>query len=511
MIHGDVLGERARVTPDKTALVLVSTGERLSYAHLDERARRCAQVWSQTLSLEPGDRVGILAHNRVEYLDAFFAAGKSGVVLVTLGTRLTPHELQHIVEDSGMRALLYDGEFAETVRSLRKEVDVENWMALDEPVESTDPVYERQLQEVDPEGWVNPRIDPEEMYCLLYTSGTTGRPKGVMIPHRMVAWNGYNTVCSWQLQADDVSPIFTPLYHAGGLMAFLVPLFVIGGTIVLHHGFDAAEIWKTIEDERCTVVLGVPTIWKMLMEAPEFTTVDLSSVRALYSGGAPLPLYLIEAYQQKGVVFKQGFGMTEVGVNCFTMSVEDSYRKAGSIGRPLMFTEVRLVDEDGNDVATGEVGEMLFRGPHVSKGYWHNPEATASALDADSWFHSGDQARADEEGFFYIAGRQKDMIISGGVNIYPAEIEAELLQHEDVEDVAVVGVPDERWGEMGVAFVVPLAGKEIMPAALTEHLGTRLAKFKIPKVFRFVDDLPRTAYGKVVKPDLRRQYLEERP
>ena len=293
-------------------------------------------------------------------------------------------------------------------------------------------------------------------------------------------------------------------------MAFLVPIFTIGGTIVLHYGFDVAEIWRTIESERCTVVLGVPTIWKMLMEAPEFESVDLTQVRAFYSGGAPLPLYIIEAYQRKGVVFKQGFGMTEVGVNCFTMSAQDSYRKAGSIGRPLMFTEVRLVDEAGKEVAPGEIGEMLFRGPHVSKGYWHNEEATAAALDGDGWFHSGDQARRDEEGFFYIAGRQKDMIISGGVNVYPAEIEAELLQHEDVEDVAVVGVPDDTWGEMGVAFVVPLAGREVSAEALSDHLATRLARFKIPKVFQLVEELPRTAYGKVVKPELRQRFLEKR-
>ncbi|MGB5175147.1 MAG: AMP-binding protein, partial [Thermoanaerobaculia bacterium] len=426
-----------------------------------------------------------------------------------LGTRLTPHELQHIVEDSGMRALIYGGAFAETVRELRQQVEVESWIALDEPVDGSDQVYAQLVAEVDPDAWVGPDIDPEDTYCLLYTSGTTGRPKGVITPHRMVAWNGLNTVSSWQLTEDDVSPIFTPLYHAGGLMAFLTPLFTIGGSIVLHHGFDAEEIWRTIEQEKCTVVLGVPTIWKMLLEAPEFETVDLSHVRAFYSGGAPLPLYLIEAYQQKGVVFKQGFGMTEVGVNCFAMSVDDSYRKAGSIGRPMMFTEVRLVDEDGNDVSTGEVGEMLFRGPHVSKGYWHNPEATAAALDGDGWFHSGDLARQDEEGFFYIAGRQKDMIISGGVNIYPAEIEAELLQHEDVEDAAVVAVPNPQWGEVGVAFVVPLAGREISPEALTEHLGTRLAKFKIPKIYRVVDELPRTAYGKVVKGELRDRFLEE--
>ena len=244
MLHGDVLGERARVTPDRTALVLVPSGERLTYQALDERACRCALVWRESLRLAAGDRIGILAHNRLEYLDAFFAAGKSGVVLVTLGTRLTAHELEHIVTDSGMRALLYDGAFADTVQELRQRVDLERWVALDQALETTDASYRALVESVDPASWRPPRIDPEDLYCLLYTSGTTGRPKGVMIPHRMVAWNGYNTVCSWQLRDDDVSPIFTPLYHAGGLMAFLVPIFTVGGTIVLHHGFDTAEIWE---------------------------------------------------------------------------------------------------------------------------------------------------------------------------------------------------------------------------------------------------------------------------
>ncbi|MDY7096493.1 MAG: AMP-binding protein [Acidobacteriota bacterium] len=329
------------------------------------------------------------------------------------------------------------------------------------------------------------------------------------IPHRMVVANGFNTVCGWQLTADDVSPIFTPMYHAGGLMAFLVPLFVIGGTIVLHRDFDAGAIWRSIEAEGCTVVLGVPTIWKMLLEAPEMEQVDLGSIRWLISGGAPLPHYLIEAYQQKGIVFKQGFGMTEVGVNCFAMTVEDSARKKGSIGKPMMYTQVRLVDDEGEDVAPGIVGEMLFRGPHVCQGYWNNPQATAAALDEDGWFHSGDLARRDDEGYFYIAGREKDMIISGGVNVYPAEIEAALLLFPGVEDAAVVGVTDDHWGEKSVAFVVAREGEELSVEALGEHLLERLARYKVPKEYRFVEALPRTAYGKVVKGELRQTYEAE--
>jgi fatty-acyl-CoA synthase len=508
VLHGDLLGERARLSPEKTALVYVPTGERFSYSQLDARARRCAKSWRGPLALQKGDRIGLLSHNRVEFLDAFFAAPKAGVILVPLGTRLTAHEIVPIVKDAELRMLCYDDDAIETVRSLKSLVAIERCVALGAKADPADLSYGELLAASgDAADFSNERCDPEDLYCLLYTSGTTGTPKGVMIPHRMVTWNGYNTVVSWQLREDDVSPIFTPLYHAGALGAFLVPIFTIGGTIVLHKGFETAEVWRTIENERCTVVLGVPTIWRMLMEAPEFATTDLKHVRAFYSGGAPLPHYIIEAYQRRGVVFKQGYGLTEVGVNCFAMSVEESVRKKGAIGRPLLFTEARLVDDEGHQVAVGEVGELLLRGPHVSKGYWRNPEATAAALDRDGFFHTGDLARRDEDGFFTIAGRKKDMIISGGVNVYPAEIEGELLLHQKVKDAAVVGVPDPQWGETGVAFVV--APEDGRPSAdeLAAFLRERLAKFKVPRAFVFLDALPRTPYGKVVKGELRERYL----
>ena len=280
----------------------------------------------------------------------------------------------------------------------------------------------------------------------------------------------------------------------------------IGGTVVLHKGFDSSEVWRTIVAERCTVVLGVPTIWKILMEAPEFATADLSSVRWFICGGAPLPEYIAEAYQARGVVFKQGYGLTEVGVNCFAMTIDDSVRKRGSIGKPLMMTEARLVDERGVEVPCGEVGELWLRGPHVCRGYWNNPEATAAALDADGWFHTGDLARMDADGFFYIAGRRKDMFISGGVNVYPAEIEAELLQHSAIADAAVVGVPHDTWGEVGVAFIVQRSGQIVSGDELAAFLDGRLARYKIPKEFVTLDALPRTAYGKVQKPQLRESY-----
>ena len=494
--HGDLLGERARLTPDKTALVYVPTGERFTYAELDARSGRWARFWRERLGLKRGDRVAVLCDNRPELVETFFAAPKSGVVIVPLGTRLTPREMSGILEDAAPSAFFYGEEYADKVSELRTLASVPHWLSFDE-------------EQPEPASWPPEPGSPEDLWCLLYTSGTTGKPKGVMLPYRMIVWNGYNTAIGWQLREDDVSPIFTPLYHAGGLGAFLVPIVTIGGTVILHRGFDAAEVWRTMENEGATVALGVPTIYQMLSEAPEFQTADLSSVRWLISGGAPLPTWIIETYQRRGIAFKQGYGLTEVGVNCFAMTVEEAASHPGSIGKPLMFTETRLVDEDGRELGTGDVGELLLRGAHVCRGYWNNPEATAVSLDAEGWFHTGDLARRDVEGFHWIAGRRKDMIISGGVNVYPAEIEGELVLHPDVRDAAVVGVPHPTWGEVGVAFVVPGERRPTIED-LTAFLAGRLAKYKIPREVRFVESLPRTPYGKVVKGELRERYETEK-
>ena len=482
MFEQELLAERARVTPEKLALVCVESGARLTYAELNAGAERAAAMLTAR-DVGPGDRFGVLAYNSVEYLELFFAAGKIGAIVVPLSTRATLHELTAIVADSGMTWLYHGPEFAETAESLWRTGTL---ACPPEPRTGKSAC---------------PTQSAEDIYCLLYTSGTTGKPKGVMIPRRQLYWNGYNTAINWDLRADDVSPIFTPLYHAGGIAAFTIPIFTAGGTMVLHKSFDASQVWQTIERERCTVVLGVPTIWKMLMEAPELATAKLDHVRWFISGGAPLPAYIAEAYANRGVPMKQGYGMTEVGVNCFAMTVEESVTKRGSIGRPLMFTEVRVVDADGHDVANGEIGEMWIRGPHVSKGYWNNEEATRAAFRDDGFLRTGDLARRDDDGFFTIAGRAKDMFISGGVNVYPAEIEAELVSHPRVADAAVVAVPDERWGEVGVAFVVGDATAD----DLSSYLSLRIAKFKLPRRYVFVDSLPRTPYGKVEKGKLREQ------
>lgn len=497
MFTADLLGERARLTPDRTALVVVATGERFTYRELDDRARRAA-VTLRRFGVGEGDRVAVLAHNSTELVDLFFAAPKAGIIFVPLSTRATAHELEGILRDCAPAALLYATEFESIVAEARG--------ALPEraKVIALGDSWNGIVAAADSWSQAQRRLDPEALHCLLYTSGTTGKAKGVMIPHRMIAWNAYNTAMNWGLREDDVTQIFTPMYHAGGLTVFLTPIFAVGGTIVLHRRFDAAEVWATVEKERCTVMFAVPTIYKALAEFPGFPTCDLSSLRWVVSGGAPLPTYLIDIYRERGIVMRQGFGMTEVGVNCFTMANDDATRKRGSVGMPMMYTEMRLIDTEGRGAPDGDVGELLIRGPHVSRGYWQNEAATRATFDSEGWIHTGDLARRDEDGFFYIAGRRKEMFISGGVNVYPAEIEGQLVLHPSVSDAAVIGVDDPTWGEVGVAFVVAASGETIDPPALEAHLALRIAKYKIPKRIIAIDSLPRTPYGKVVKDELRK-------
>src|SRR5260221_917566 len=357
MFERDLLSERPRVSAGTTALVSVETGERLTYAKLEARGERAAQTLT-ALGIGEGDRFGLLAYNCVEFLELFSGAMKRGAIVVPLRTRATAQELNAILDDCAAKLVFAGSEFAE--------------MPLKVP--------KRHIAERLDSGLYAPAKShgDESIACLLYTSGTTGKPKGVMIPRRQLLWNGMNTAVNWSLRDDDVSPIYTPLYHAGGVAAFTIPIFTVGGAIILHKSFDASQVWGTIERERCTVVLGVPTTWKMLMEAPEFAEANLDHVRWFISGGAPLPAYIADAYRKRGVVMKQGYGMTEVGVNCFTMTVEESIAKAGSIGRPMLFTEVRIAGADGNEVATAQSGEMRNRGPRASQGSRNKAAPTAA-------------------------------------------------------------------------------------------------------------------------------------
>ncbi len=518
MHAADLLTNRARLTPDREALLEQATGQRTTYSGLNARANRLAN-WMRDLGVQKGDRVSILAHNSVAYIDLLCGLAKIGAIFTPLNWRLVPRELTYIVNNCEPKVLLCGPEFVDLLAEMRPEITVPHYISLeDAEFEGALPYRDGLAQAADTEP-ERPPLEADDPYAILYTSGTMGHPKGAMIPHRQVLWNCINTVVSWGLTANDVSPVFTPLFHAGGLFAFLTPLFYVGGRIILFRTFDLEAILKAIPDEKCTVVLGVPTIYQLIMTSPGFAEADFSRMRFFISGGAPLPPELVREWLAvKGGVFRQGYGLTEVGVNCFNMTDEESVLKLGSVGKPIFHSKIRLVDpETGRDATMGQdgalTGELRIWGPHVCTGYWRDPEASAESLWYDPvdgsgpWFRTGDMAHVDDDGFFYIAGRYKDMIKSGGENIYAAEVEAVFREHPAVHEAALIGLPHERWGEVGLMIVVLEAGQSATEEELQAFCGEHLARYKVPKQVVFADELPYSPYGKVLKGELKKRFV----
>ena len=509
MNAADLLTRRAHLTPGRVALYDVSGGLHYTYAQLNERACRAANLLSEKYHIRKGDRVSILAHNSVAFVDLLFGLGKIGAILAPLNWRLTSRELTYIVNDCRPRVLIVGPEFAPVWAEMREVVDVEHILSLEGADIPLADRYEEALAEASDLEPDRPTIGADDGYCILYTSGTTGRPKGAILPHRQILWNAINTVISWGLRESDVSPILTPMFHSGGLFVFLVPLFYAGGRIVMARSFDPDASLKLIVDEGCTVILGVPTLFQVWMNSPRFAETDFSHVHFFISGGAPCPPSLIQAWSEaKGVTMRQGYGLTEVGVNCFSMTDEDALQKMGSVGKPIFHSDMRLVDTENRDVPAGETGELLIKGPHVCAGYWNNPQATSEAL-RNGWFYTGDMARRDEDGYYYIVGRFKDMIISGGENVYAAEVEAIFREHECVLDAALIGQHDEKWGEVGLMIVACKPNRVVTAGELLQFCQGRLARYKIPRRIEFVDSLPYSPYGKVIKADLRRMFVDQ--
>jgi fatty-acyl-CoA synthase len=510
MHAADLLSKRALLTPDREALFDLSTGQRFTYAQLNARASCLANFLRDSLGIQEGDRVSILAHNSVIQVDLLYGLPKIGAIFAPLNWRLTARELAYILSDCQPRAILVGPEFTGVWEELRPLVQVEHVVAVEGACIDGALVYEEEIARTPSSEPQRPPLDGETPCCLLYTSGTTGSPKGAVLPHRQVLWNCINTVISWGLTEHDVTPIFTPLFHAGGLFAFLTPVLYAGGRVVLARAFEPDQSLRLIQDEGCTVILGVPTLFQMWQASPEYPSADFSHVRFFISGGAPCPTELMAKWRrEKGVVFRQGYGLTEVGTNCFSMTDAESVPKSGSVGKPIFHSEMRLVDPNTETaVQTGSAGELLIRGPHVCSGYWNNPAATAEAI-RDGWFHTGDMARQDQDGFYYISGRYKDMIKSGGENVYAVEVETVFREHPAVAEAALIGLPDEKWGELGLMVVVLRPGETAAEADLLAHCQGRLARFKIPKKVAFVDALPYSPYGKVQKTELKKQFVPD--
>lgn len=512
MPRTDWLSRNALYTPDAPALVWAPTGEIYTYAELHRAGKRLARGLAERYELSKGDRIAVLAENTMEHVLLFCAAQTAGYVLVPLNFRLAPPELQYLVDDSDPHVTFASEEYRDTAQDLDGGGPVVPLGEVENLIGSVDTGShgaggessrrDNSATAVPTVGWVGPGLDDPLM--ILYTSGTTGRPKGAVISHKMLFWNSVNTELRLNLTAEDRSFNAAPFYHTGGWNVLLTPFLHHGATTYLFPSFDPGAVLRTCEDEALTILWGVPTMLKMMADHEVFDDVSLDAIRYAVVGGEAMPEPLIRTWQDKGVPIRQGFGMTEVGVNCFSLPERDALRKIGSIGFPNFYVDATVVDEDGAAVPPNTTGELLLRGPVVTPGYWRDPEATDEAIDAAGWFHTGDLVEVDAEGYYYVVGRKHDMFISGGENVYPAEIESALYEHPAVDEAAVIGVPDDEWGEVGAAFVVP--DGDLSSETITAHCREHLAKYKVPRHVRLLDDLPLGDSGKVDKAALRARF-----
>jgi len=513
---GMLLKKRAEISPVREAFVEYERDRRFSFALLNERANRVANALLAQ-GIAPGDRVATLLKNGIEFVETYFALAKIGAIMVPVNWRLVAAEITYILSDSGARALVYDSDFDATVSVIGErahgEVGVEWWIR-------------RQNDQAPAPGWAldydaftraaggaEPPVGAwdDDLLFIMYTSGTTGHPKGVMHSHDGMLWSHFTSMSTSDMRSDDRFLLPLPMFHVGCLNP--VSLLVHrGATGVIMRELDVGEMFRCIEQERVSIFMAVPALLQFMLVAPESRTRDMSSVRWIATGAAPVPVSLLHEYQALGIAIHQAYGLTESCGPGTLLLPEDAEAKAGSCGRPQMHTEAKIVDGRGNTILPGspEAGELLLAGRHVMKGYWNNPEASAEAL-RDGWLHTGDICTMDAEGFVTICDRKKDMIISGGENIYPAELENVLAACPEVREAAVIGVPSRKWGETPLAIVVPAPGCNPTAASLETYCRQNLAGYKVPHLYEFVESLPRNPSGKIIKPELRERYSREAP
>ncbi|WP_037673788.1 long-chain fatty acid--CoA ligase [Streptomyces globisporus] len=505
---------RARKTPDRIAVV--HDDRAWTYRELHGRVLRLAHAL-RAWGVGHGDRVAYLGPNHPAFLETLFAAGTLGAVFVPLNTRLAAPELAYNLTDSGSTVLVHAPEQAETARAAAAEAGVRHRIAVSGPDEGGAFGYEELLTGAGAgaeagagagTGPLDEAVAPEDPCMIMYTSGTTGRPKGAVLSHANITWNSVNVLVDTDLAGDEVTLVAAPLFHTAGLNMTCLPTLLKGGRVVLLGAFDAERVLELIEDLRVTYMFGVPAMYDAMAARPRWETTDLSSLRTLNCGGAPVPARTITAYLDRGLAFSQGYGMTEASPGVLYLDREQTSAKAGSAGVPHFFTDTRVVLPDGSEAGPGERGEILVQGPHVMTGYWNRPEDTEAAFAEGRWLRTGDVARTDDDGYAYIVDRVKDMFVSGGENVYPAEVEDVLLTHPAVAECAVIGVPDPVWGEVGRAVVVLGPDARAGEDDILGHLRGRLAKYKIPKSLVVTEALPRTASGKVVKAAVRDAYAD---
>jgi fatty-acyl-CoA synthase len=515
MYIGDYLGRRELYSPDQEAFVDYGCEPvlRLTYREANQRANRLANFYLSK-GIEFQDRVAILARDGIEHLDNFFACAKLGAIHTALNWRLHWRENLEIIRQTGPRVLIVSADYVEQAIQIlgelpRQENPLEIVLCTEDPGELESLDYQKVLRESPSDPVVESRVDHETIAALIFTGGTTGMPKAAQISHRMIAWNTLNTVIH-DIRHDDIYLNVFPLFHTGGLFVYTLPQVIFGGATILVPRFDPELVLDLIERESVTVFAGVPTMYQIMTQAENWEQVNLASLRFCTSGGAPLPVPLVKQYtEEKKIHFKQGFGMTEFGPGIFALAPEDAISKAGSIGRPNFYVEALIKYGDGAVLGPDQVGELVLKGPSFCSGYYDNPTASEESLDQQGYFHTGDLAKFDPEGYFYIVGRKKDMFISGGENVYPPEIEKALYDHPAVHMCAVVGIPDDRWGEIGIACIIKKPGMDLIESEIIDFLKEKLAIYKVPKKIIFLSELPISGAGKVLKRELKEIIIKE--
>jgi fatty-acyl-CoA synthase len=483
-------------SPKKIAVKDDASGREYSYSEMNAAVNRLSKVLQSEFGIRTGDRVAVLSQNCVEYLFLYFAVQQIGGILVPVNYRLAPREIEFILHDCSAKLLIVQEQYQAVISSIQSAVIPEHQLFIQS-------VTEKSVQSI----LTDPTVDTGAIQCeipfddpcmILYTSGTTGKPKGALITNAMIFWNSINTEMRLNITSNDIALTFAPFFHTGGWHVLTTPFLHHGATIVLLNSFNADRIVELCDTAKVTILFGVPTMMKMMSQTAAFAATTFESVRFAIVGGEAMPIPEIELWQSKGVPIRQGFGLTEVGPNCFSLPEEDAIRKKGSIGFPNFYIETRIVNDHGQESAINEPGELLMRSPVVTPGYWNNPNATAETI-TDGWFHTGDIVRKDEEGYFYVVDRKKDMFISGAENVYPAEVEHCLYAHPAIAEAAVVGVPDPKWGEVGRAFIVVKKGSSVSEEELRTFCTGNLAKYKVPKYFSVLDELPKGHSGKILK------------
>lgn len=484
-------------SPNKIAIKDGETGRQFTYSELYKETLKTTQILAENYEIRKGDRVAVLATNELEFVFLFFALQRLGAIFVPVNFRLTAREISYIVNDCQPTLLLFQEEFAPTVEALELNFDCKKKLfnVFAEEAKAVSAGI-NQLSQNFP---FSSEFEDENM--ILYTSGTTGFPKGAVLTFKSIYWNSINTSISLNLTQNDCAVIFLPFFHTGGWNVLTTPILHRGGTLIFLKKFDAQNVLKLSSQDKATLLFGVPTTMDMMAQQPNFKKIDLTTLRFAIVGGEPMPVELIKKWQEKAVDVRQGYGLTEFGPNVFSLPQADSVRKIGSIGFANFYVEVDVVDEDGKSLAANEIGELVLKGPMAMKGYWKNPKATEETIK-NGWLHTGDLVKKDDEGYFYVVGRKKDMFISGAENVYPAEIEQILRQLPQISEAAVIGVEDSKWGEVGKAFVSLHKDSMLTESQIAEHCSKNLAKYKIPKYFVFLDSLPKGDSGKILKKNL---------